>query len=117
MTKPNEAVEPPHTQGWEVGTSGAVWRKGVLADMVHAPAPGHSQGPAQIEARAHLIAAAPDMARALLAILARVTEAGKALPRERDADAMAAMEDSQVTISTALLRDAFAALRKAKVLP
>lgn len=63
-----------------------------------------------------LILAAPDMARALMAIRERVSDAGKSQPREKDADQMAALEDSFVTIPTAMLRDAFAALRKAGVL-
>lgn len=60
--------------------------------------------------------AAPDMARALLAIRERVAQAGDALPRPRNADEMAAMEDSFVTIPTEMLRAAFDALRKAGAL-
>lgn len=87
--------------------------------MVYAPISAASVAAAErIQSeRAGLIAAAPDMARALLAIRGRVAEAGKSLPRERDADQMAALEDSFVTIPTAMIRDAFAALRKAGVLP
>jgi hypothetical protein len=65
---------------------------------------------------ASLVAAAPDMARALGAIMGRVAEAGRAMPRERSAEEMVA-SDTDIPVPAALLRDALAALKKAGVLP
>lgn len=66
-------------------------------------------------ARARFFAAAPDMARALLSVRARVEEAGKAMPRQRTAEEMS-VGDFDVTMPASVVRECFAALKKAGML-
>lgn len=62
-----------------------------------------------------LISAASDMARAGLMLHARVAEAARSLPSARTADGLAEM-DTSVTVPSSIIREVFAALRKAVVL-
>lgn len=68
-------MKPIHEQEWEHDGHGIVWNKGRIADLVHRPTEGHSQGIEEVLDRGDLISAAPDMARALISVLYRQGDA------------------------------------------
>jgi hypothetical protein len=61
-------MKPILEQVWEVGASGFVWRSGSTADLVHRPPDGAAAPISELVVRARIIAAALDMARALVAV-------------------------------------------------
>lgn len=107
----------PHEQDWRCEGYRYVERRDTtdtIAEVfVRNP---ESARPGDVVAYTRLIAAAPDMARAGLAIYARVEEAARAMPGARTADDLAAM-DTSVTVPASLIRDLFAAMRSGGVLP
>jgi hypothetical protein len=64
---------------------------------------------------ARFVSAAPDMARALMALRARTEEAATSLPGDIGADTLV-NRDVAVVVPASVLRDVFDALRKAGVL-
>lgn len=56
-----------HEENWKHDGDGNAWNDDSISDLVHIPTEGHAQTAEQLRERGALIAAAPDMARALLA--------------------------------------------------
>lgn len=107
-------MKPIHEQEWErIGNHVEAYSADgdAIASVVVTANEDSDKGPL-LDA----IAAAPDMARAGLAIYARVEEAARAMPGARTADDLAAM-DTSVTVPASLIRDLFAAMRKGGVQP
>lgn len=103
----------PHEQEWsakpgKTGVERGVYRGNTMLFSMTPNATGED---------ASVAAAAPEMARALMAVKECVVEtASRSMPGRRTAEELSEM-DMTVPIPTSILRDMLAALRKAGVIP